>query len=117
MDQKNPSFQDDIPVFMHISDIEGEFIPRRGDRVRYQTCPMPPRFDRPQGVHIQIIDFTPEVHHKWSEKETPEELEEDRESLKDEAKINEILKSSPGRPRQPSLSSSSSSPPQPLTTS
>ena len=37
-----------VPVFMHISDIDGEYIPRKGDRVRYQTCPMPPRFDKPQ---------------------------------------------------------------------
>ena len=38
---------------MHISDIEGEYIPRKGDRVRYQTCPMPPRFDKPQVRTIQ----------------------------------------------------------------
>ena len=38
---------------MHISDIEGEYIPRKGDRVRYQTCPMPPRFDKPQVRKIQ----------------------------------------------------------------
>lgn len=79
-------------MFMHISDIEEEYIPRKGDRVRYQTCPMPPRFDKPQGVHIRIIDFTPEVHHKWSEKETPEELAEDAEAVKEEAKMNEKLK-------------------------
>ena len=85
-------FQDPFPVFMHISDIEGEFIPRKGDRVRYQVCPMPPRFDKPQGVHIQIIDFTPEVHKKWSEKETPEELKEDLEAMKEERELSEQLK-------------------------
>eukprot|EP00093_Oithona_nana_P004890 04890.XXX_48180_49206_1 [CDS] Oithona nana genome sequencing. len=72
---------DPYPVFMHISDIEGEFIPRKGDKVRYQVCPMPPRFDKPQGVHIQIIDFTPERHRKWSEKETPEDLAEDAAAI------------------------------------
>merc|ERR1712156_124424 len=84
--------EDPFPVFMHISDIEGEFIPRKGDRVRYQVCPMPPRFDKPQGVHIQIIDFTPEVHKKWSEKETPEELKEDLEAMKEERELSEQLK-------------------------
>ena len=39
---------------MHISDIEGEYIPRKGDRVRYQVCPMPPRFDKPQAKSIYI---------------------------------------------------------------
>lgn len=84
--------EDPFPVFMHISDIEGEFIPRKGDRVRYQVCPMPPRFDKPQGVHIQIIDFTPEVHKKWSEKETAEELKEDQEAMKEERELSEQLK-------------------------
>ncbi len=79
---------------MHISDIEGEYIPRKGDKVRYQVCPMPPRFDKPQGVHIQIIDFTPEVHHKWTDKETAAELAEDKEAAKEEAKMNEELKQS-----------------------
>ena len=73
---------------MHISDIEGEYIPRKGDRVRYNQCPMPPRFDRPQAVQIQIIDFTPEAHHKWTDKETAEELKEDQEAIKEEAKIH-----------------------------
>lgn len=77
---------------MHISDIEGEFIPRKGDRVQYQVCPMPPRFDKPQGVHIMIIDFTPEVHKKWSEKETAEELREDAEAIREEKEMTEKLK-------------------------
>ena len=46
-----------IPVFMHISDIEGEYIPRKGDRVRYQTCPMPPRFDKPQVIVLRKLDY------------------------------------------------------------
>ncbi len=69
---------------MHISDIEGEYIPRKGDKVRFRLCPMPPKFDKYQAVHLEIVDFTPEVHHKWSEKETPEELEEDRKALEEE---------------------------------
>ena len=88
----NSTFQDPYPVFMHISDIEGEYIPRKGDKVRYQVCPMPPRFDKPQGVHIQIIDFTPEIHRKWSEKETPEELAEDAAPIRKEKEMNETLK-------------------------
>lgn len=80
-----------IPVFMHISDIEGEYIPRKGDRVRYRICPMPPRFDRAQAVHIEIINLTPETHHKWSEKETPEEMLEDKAAIEEEAKINELI--------------------------
>ena len=86
------SFQDTYPVFMHISDIEGEYIPRKGDRVLYNVCPMPPRFDKPQGVHIKIIDFTPEVHKKWSEKETAEELAEDAAAIQEEKEMTDKLK-------------------------
>ena len=93
--------QDPYPVFMHISDIEGEYCPRKGDRVRYLVCPMPPRFDKPQGVCIKIIDFTPEVHKKWAEKETPEELAEDRLAIIEEKKLSETLKG-PG-PLSPGL--------------
>ena len=38
----------------------------------------------------------PEVHHKWSEKETPEEFEEDRKALEEEKAMNESLKETPG---------------------
>lgn len=77
---------------MHISDIDGEYIPRKGDKVKFRTCPMPPKFDKFQAVHIQIVDFTPEVHHRWAEKETPEELEEDRQALEEEKKMNDSLR-------------------------
>ena len=33
---------------MHISDIEGEFVPRKGDTVSYRACPIPPRFEKLQ---------------------------------------------------------------------
>merc|ERR1711953_520952 len=82
---------DTYPVFMHISDIEGEYIPRKGDRVLYNVCPMPPRFDKPQGVGIKIIDFTPEVHKKWSEKETAEELAEDAAAIQEEKEMSDKL--------------------------
>ncbi|XP_059093317.1 cold shock domain-containing protein CG9705-like [Tigriopus californicus] len=79
------------PMFMHISDIEGELIPRKGDTVKFRMCPMPPKFDKFQAVHIEIVDFVPEIHHKWSEKETPEEFEEDRKALEEEARMKEQM--------------------------
>jgi len=76
------------PMFMHITDIEGEYIPRKGDKVTFQLCPMPPKFQKFQAVCIKIVDFTPETHHKWCEKETPQELEEDKEAMREEAEMN-----------------------------
>ena len=82
---------DSNPLFVHITDIDGEFVPRKGDRVKFRMCPMPPRFDRFQAVHAVIKDFTPEVHHKWSEKETAQELEEDKAAMEEERHIKDQI--------------------------
>ncbi|CAG9862247.1 unnamed protein product [Phyllotreta striolata] len=52
-------------VFVHVSDIEDEYVPLSGDRVQYQLCPIPPKFEKFQAVHVKIVDFRPEVHKKW----------------------------------------------------
>lgn len=52
-------------IFVHISDIEGEYVPLPGDTVRFRICPVPPKMEKVQAVHVEIVNFTPEVHHKW----------------------------------------------------
>lgn len=52
-------------IFVHISDIEGEYVPLPGDQVQYKLCPIPPKFEKTQAIHVNIINFTPEVHLKW----------------------------------------------------
>lgn len=52
-------------LFFHISDIEGEYIPRPGDEVRYRLCPIPPKEEKFQAVHVELINLTSQVHHKW----------------------------------------------------
>ncbi|KAL0272036.1 UNVERIFIED_CONTAM: hypothetical protein PYX00_005163 [Menopon gallinae] len=52
-------------IFVHISDIEGEYVPLPGDEVQYRLCPIPPKFEKHQAVHVNIINLTPEVHMKW----------------------------------------------------
>ncbi|XP_073982972.1 cold shock domain-containing protein CG9705 [Rhodnius prolixus] len=53
------------PIFVHISDIEGEYVPLPGDKVKYRLCPIPPKFEKCQAVHVEIINYTPEVHLRW----------------------------------------------------
>lgn len=65
-------------LFMHISDIEGEFVPRRGDKVSFRLCPIPPRFEKFQAVHVHLLNFDPESHRRWEMPETPEEIEEEK---------------------------------------
>jgi len=52
-------------IFVHISDIEGEYVPREGDEVTYRLCPIPPKAEKYQAIHVRITHFTPDVHLKW----------------------------------------------------
>lgn len=52
-------------VFVHISDIEGEYVPLPGDEVCYRLCPVPPKFEKTQAIHVQITHFSPEKHERW----------------------------------------------------
>lgn len=52
-------------IFVHISDVEGEYIPLAGDEVSYRVCAIPPKYEKYQAIHVKITDFTPQVHHKW----------------------------------------------------
>ncbi|CAH0715381.1 unnamed protein product, partial [Brenthis ino] len=54
-------------IFVHISDIEGEYVPLPGDEVTYRLCPIPPKFEKYQAVHVKIIQLVHERHLKWNE--------------------------------------------------
>ncbi|XP_050420819.1 cold shock domain-containing protein CG9705 [Adelges cooleyi] len=60
----------DADIFVHISDIEGEYVPLPGDRVRYRLCPVPPKLEKNQATHVEIINLTPQVHLRWDSPET-----------------------------------------------
>lgn len=49
--------------------IEGEFVPLPGDQVRYRLCPIPPKLEKCQAVHVEIINLTPQVHLRWDSPE------------------------------------------------
>jgi len=52
-------------IFVHVSDIEGEYVPLEGDVVSYRLCPIPPKLEKSQAIHVQIIHFAPDVHIRW----------------------------------------------------
>ncbi|XP_075215417.1 cold shock domain-containing protein CG9705-like [Lycorma delicatula] len=52
-------------IFVHVSDIEGEYIPIPGDEVEYRLCPIPPKLEKNQAVQVQILNCTPENHLTW----------------------------------------------------
>lgn len=58
-------------IFVHISDIEGEYVPLPGDEVSYRLCAIPPKFEKVQAIHVHITHLTPEKHSKWEERSSP----------------------------------------------
>lgn len=54
-------------IFVHISDIEGEFVPMEGDEVTYKVCPIPPKNQKIQAVEVVITHLNPGTKHEtWS---------------------------------------------------
>lgn len=60
-----------VDLFLHISDVEGEFVPRPGDEVSYKLCPVPPKNERLQAIHVKISNMAPGTHERW---DTPSPL-------------------------------------------
>jgi cold shock CspA family protein len=67
-------------LFVHISDIDGEFIPKTGDEVRFRLCPIPPKMEKQQAVHVQIVHFCPIKHQKWNNPLSMEDKEEEEKA-------------------------------------
>lgn len=58
-------------LFLHVSDVEGEFVPRPGDSVSYKLCPVPPKNERFQAVHAKILNMAPGTHERWDSPGSP----------------------------------------------
>ncbi|KAK2832875.1 hypothetical protein Q5P01_016764 [Channa striata] len=54
-------------IFVHISDIEGEYVPVEGDEMSYKICSIPPKHEKVQAVEVTITHLKPgTVHETWS---------------------------------------------------
>jgi cold shock CspA family protein len=54
------------PLFVHISDIEGDYIPKPGDQVSYKRIPVPPKNEKFSAVHVQIVHLAEgQKHETW----------------------------------------------------
>uniref|UniRef100_A0A3Q2CHT3 Calcium regulated heat stable protein 1 n=1 Tax=Cyprinodon variegatus TaxID=28743 RepID=A0A3Q2CHT3_CYPVA len=53
-------------IFVHISDIEGEYVPVEGDEVTYKLCHIPPKHEKVQAVEVNIVHLKPgSKHETW----------------------------------------------------
>nr|XP_040046282.1 calcium-regulated heat-stable protein 1 [Gasterosteus aculeatus aculeatus] len=54
-------------IFVHISDIEGEYVPLEGDEVSYKICCIPPKQQKVQAVEVTITHLKPgSKHETWA---------------------------------------------------
>lgn len=54
-------------IFVHVSDIEGEYVPVEGDEVTYKICPIPPKNQKFQAVEVVLTQLAPHTPHEtWS---------------------------------------------------
>ncbi|XP_037112003.1 calcium-regulated heat-stable protein 1 [Syngnathus acus] len=54
-------------IFVHISDIEGEYVPVEGDEVSYKVCALPPKCEKVQAVEVTITHLKPGTKHEtWT---------------------------------------------------
>uniref|UniRef100_A0A1A8QHJ3 Calcium regulated heat stable protein 1 n=2 Tax=Nothobranchius TaxID=28779 RepID=A0A1A8QHJ3_9TELE len=51
-------------IFVHISDIEGEYVPVEGDEMRYKVCSIPPKNEKVQAVEVTITHLKPGTKHE-----------------------------------------------------
>lgn len=61
--------------FVFLCSIEGEYVPRENDEVSFRMCPIPPKSEKFQAIHVRIVNFTPDVHLKWDSPIESEEVE------------------------------------------
>ncbi|KAK3091199.1 hypothetical protein FSP39_017900 [Pinctada imbricata] len=55
------------PLFVHISDVDGEYVPKPGDEVSYKKFLIPPKMEKYQAVHVVITHLNPGVSHEtWN---------------------------------------------------
>ncbi|XP_056264180.1 calcium-regulated heat-stable protein 1 [Pseudoliparis swirei] len=54
-------------IFVHISDIEGEYVLMEGDEVSYKICSIPPKQQKVQAVDVTITHLKPGTKHEtWA---------------------------------------------------
>ncbi|XP_074647675.1 cold shock domain-containing protein C2-like [Tubulanus polymorphus] len=56
----------DERLFVHISDIDGEYVPKVGDEVAFKKVLVPPKKEKYQACHVQIVHMVAgQTHEKW----------------------------------------------------
>lgn len=56
-------------IFLHISEIEDDYVVRKGDRVEFRAIPMPPKCSEKMAVEVRLVDLDEsQPHERWDNK-------------------------------------------------
>jgi len=58
---------EEAALFVHVSDVDSDYVPLAGDKVIFKLAPTPPKNEKFQAVQVQLVDIDISKHHLWSE--------------------------------------------------
>jgi len=67
-------------IFAHVSDIEDDYVPKKGDIVTFKKMLMPPKNEKFMAVHIKLLHLAEGVKHESWEEAVEHDLEHRRTS-------------------------------------
>ncbi|CAF0887597.1 unnamed protein product [Adineta ricciae] len=70
-------------IFVHVSDIDDDYVPKKGDIVTFKKILMPPKNEKPMAVHIKLLHLAEGVKHESWEEAVEHDMENRRPSRSD----------------------------------
>ncbi|CAF0738419.1 unnamed protein product [Didymodactylos carnosus] len=70
-------------IFVHVSDIEDDYVPKAGDVVSYKKILMPPKNEKYQAIHVRFLQLSDGVKHESWEEAVQEDVNHRRPSVQD----------------------------------
>ncbi|CAF3134360.1 unnamed protein product [Rotaria socialis] len=72
-------------IFVHVSDIDDDYVPKAGDIVSFKKILMPPKNEKMMAVHIKLLHLAEGVKHESWEEAVEHDIEHRRPSRSDDA--------------------------------
>lgn len=67
-------------IFAHVSDIDDDYVPKKGDVVTFKKMLMPPKNEKVMAVHIKLLHLAEGVKHESWEEAVEHDMEHRRPS-------------------------------------
>ncbi|UJR26083.1 hypothetical protein I4U23_007429 [Adineta vaga] len=67
-------------IFAHVSDVDDDYVPKKGDFVSFKKMLMPPKNEKIMAVHIKLLHLAEGVKHESWEEAVEHDMEHRRPS-------------------------------------